>query len=524
MLRWTLAAVTTLLAVGVAPAQDTPRIFSRPTLPPREALDRLNLKVGWRTYAATDGPRDAIKSVLLAGDDIFVHTRSGLVTCIDSDTGQTRWRTTTGLGYPAVSGICYNSRTVFTVNGTLLTAFDRLNGRQLWQWEIPGTSISTAPYADEERLYLSHSNNKLQVYLLPGIGPKAAPAGPVPNAPPPDAPRPVPPLGGNPVIIPEQDRSVMGDLKGIYGSSGTPLSAVSPLTSAGVASRGIRAGAIEPLILYEHLCEGSLDNAPVMGLDGLLFSGGNGTIFSVSRRVGKELFPGGFVTGGTITTPPRGHGDMAYVVGGDNVLYAMKISSPTGRRYWRFTKGGAILHRPAVTDDSVFVGVERGGLWRLDRDTGLEVWGNLEADRFLAANAKFVYALDRSGRLMVLDRKRGTKLSGYDTRGFHVPIINDATDRIYLSAHDGLIACIHDKDYAAALAMRTGDAAPVRRPQPVVPGVEVGPNGNRPKAPGGVEVGPDGMPKEKKDGVEVGPDEKKPPEKKDGVEVGKPKD
>lgn len=472
MIRKSLAMVTVVLAAGIAPAQNASNIFTRPTLPPREALDRLNLKVAWRTYATTDGPRDAVKSVGLAGDDIIVHTRSGVVSCIDAATGQTRWRTTTGPGYPSVSGLTYNSREVYTINGTLMTAFDRANGRQLWRWEIPGSSISTTPYADEQQLYLPMSNDKLVVYLLPGIGPKAPPAGPVPNAPKPEAPKPVPALGGTPVVVPEQDRSVTGNIPSLYSG------ALSGATAA--ASRGTKYGAIEPLLLYDYLCPGQLDTPPVMGLDGLLFAGGNGTIFSVSRRVGRELFPGGVITGGTITTPPREHGDMAYVVGGDSVLYAIKISSPTGRRYWRFTKGGAILHRPAVTDDSVFVSVERGGLWRLDRESGLEVWGNLEADRFLATNAKFVYALDRSGRFMVLDRKRGTKLSGYDTRGFHVPIINDSTDRFYLAAHDGMIACLHDKDFTSPLPMRSVD----------FPGKKPGPEAPEEKKPGeGVEVG-----------------------------------
>ena len=82
---------------------------------------------------------------------------------------------------------------------------------------------------------------------------------------------------------------------------------------------------------------------------------------------------------------------------------------------------------------------------------------NPDADRFLAANPKFVYAADRSGRLLVLDRARGHKLSGYDTHFFHVPVINEVTDRIYLAANSGLIVCLHDKDYATPYRQRRAE-------------------------------------------------------------------
>lgn len=503
MMRATLVAITLGLGIGLIPAQDPSRVFSRPTLPTREALDQLNLKLAWRTYAATNGTRDSVKTVHLAGDDVFVHARSGLLTCIDSATGQTRWRVTTGPAFPAVAEMAYNSAMVFGINGTLLTAFDRANGRLLWQSDLPGTSVSTAPLADDPvpakkepgHLYISGSNNHLYVYELPylnvGGGAITQQPPPVPEG------RPVPPLG-KPLPTPESDLSVMARFPSLYGGTGGQLSTVGPLSSARDASRTVRSGPA-PLLIFEHFCDGRLDTPPVMGFDGLLFAGANGNVFTVSRRVGRELFEP-FSTDGPIVTPPGVHGDMAYVVGGDKGVYAVKISSPTGRRYWRFTKGAPILHRPAATDDSVYITVERSGLWRLDRETGIEIWGNPDAHRFLASNAKFVYALDVSGRLMVLDRKRGTRLSGYPTRDFNFPVINDSTDRIFLAAHDGMIACLHDKDYRWPMLTRTGDADFGQ------PGRKITPPGGAPVEvkPGDKPMGP-GMPADKpKDGVEVG--------------------
>ena len=69
------------------------------------------------------------------------------------------------------------------------------------------------------------------------------------------------------------------------------------------------------------------------------------------------------------------------------------------------------------------------------------------ADRFLASNRKFVYAADSSGRLLILDRQRGTELGVYDTRDFLVPIANVTTDRLLLGSHHGLPVTVN---YATA--------------------------------------------------------------------------
>src|SRR6185312_10569964 len=82
-LAWTLLAA---LAAGgwTAPseAQQLPRakLFSQPVPPPRELLDRLNLHMNYRLYVPMDGRRDGIATVQMHRGDLFVQTRSGLVT------------------------------------------------------------------------------------------------------------------------------------------------------------------------------------------------------------------------------------------------------------------------------------------------------------------------------------------------------------------------------------------------------------------------------------------------------------
>jgi outer membrane protein assembly factor BamB len=149
---------------------------------------------------------------------------------------------------------------------------------------------------------------------------------------------------------------------------------------------------------------------------------------------------------GSITVAPGQLDEVAYVPASDTNLYAVGMLSGTVR--WRFTSATPVIYHPAVTNQDVFVSTERGGLHRLDRSSGRQVWQHTAADRFLAANPKFVYAADRSGRLLVLDRGSGAQLSTYDARDYVVPVMNELTDRVYLGANNGLLVCLHDRDYA----------------------------------------------------------------------------
>ena len=138
-------------------------------------------------------------------------------------------------------------------------------------------------------------------------------------------------------------------------------------------------------------------------------------------RITLPLIMPGMFAGGTIVfiwaftdlgTPL----EFAYVASRDFNVYA--VDTLKGRLIWKMTGGAPIHRKPEVTDEDVYVAADREGLSRINRLSGDQVWRNREADQFLACNKKFVYATDRKGQLLVLDKVRGTTLSGYDTRDF----------------------------------------------------------------------------------------------------------
>jgi hypothetical protein len=217
-----------------------------------------------------------------------------------------------------------------------------------------------------------------------------------------------------------------------------------------------------PVRSWSELTTLRLELPMLLTRDRLLVPTPSGTVLGMSK-----LLPIGtastisyrFSTESAIRVPAAYYDGVAYIGGEDANLYALLTTG--GRLLWRSTIGVPITHRPAITDEDIYVVSARQGLMRLDRETGQPLWRipasggvvefNAAAERFLAANPKYVYALDASRRFLVLDRRRGITLSGFDSRDFVFPITNDITDRIYLAANNGLIVCLHDREYPQAI-------------------------------------------------------------------------
>jgi len=135
---------------------------------------------------------------------------------------------------------------------------------------------------------------------------------------------------------------------------------------------------------------------------------------------------------------------------------------------WRFGANAPVRVAPMVAGDDIFLTPDHGGLIRLNRVTGDQIWQSPTADRYLAANPKFVYAADRMGRLLVLDRVRGTVLSTLDLSAFVLGTTNDHTDRVVLAANDGTVIAMHDRAYPVPLNVHAPPPIPTRPPD-VVP-------------------------------------------------------
>lgn len=419
-----LAALVLVFLITASPlgAQHWTQLHTRPGPPSSDVLDRLNLKLAWSAYVPTDGPRDGLFTVQVFDDQILVQTRSGTVTAIRVNDGSIQWSVPVGVPYRVTHELGRNTDSVFVFNGTHILALKRNDGSLLWTFNL-SDSPSAPPVAEKDRLYISVSGGKFLVYRIPEI-PKSAPA-----------------FKGITArkTLATAPRSAEDFLVGSMGFEEPPI------TGEHWSNRGP-----QPELLWEYRSDTRLEQAPLMTEDAILLAGFDGTFFCTSKDLRQVLYQ--FKAHAPLAAPLGQYNDTAYVASTEYDVYALQML--IGKVTWHYVSGTPILRKPEVNDEDVYIAPKRPNLARVNRETGEKIWTNQKADRFMAANKKFVYAADPNGRLLILDKKYGTILSTYDARDFVVPVANDLTDRIYLASNHGLVVCLHDKDYPKPLVMK----------------------------------------------------------------------
>lgn len=457
MLKITAPFLTVILAAGVAAAQNPTRVYTHPLVPTDEALNRLGMKLAWKTYVPVETSQDGISTVQVLGDRMFMQLRNGAVVAINADTGQTIWRARVGAPYKLQMPLGFNFDTVFGFNGTRLFALDRATGRTKWESELTNMPV-TGPVADSGRVYINLIGNKITVFNLPLVD-LGAPPPPQPNTllpPPPPGQRAKPEILPSPPD-PGQRRSALGVYYPSESFMTTPLTdpthppriTSTPLVTA-QQSRMSLAGNYQLQQAWEYVADSALNVSPLLSMrkpdsPGVMMIPSSSGVTYGTLKVEKVLMYS-FQTESPVSAQPVQYGDIAYIPFRNATMIAMNIEN--GKLLWRLGTGGLSRTKPQVNDEDVYMMPEREGLYRLNRATGQVIWKNAKAERFIAASPQIVYALDPAGQLLLIDRARGTELTRYDIREFKVPVVNDYTDRVFLAAHDGLVICLHDRHYA----------------------------------------------------------------------------
>jgi outer membrane protein assembly factor BamB len=421
----------TILSVQPALAQERARFYSHPAIPPEGVLDRLNLRLAWRTVVPTYGKCDGLFSVQVLDQQILVQNVSGGITAINPVDGSIQWHTVFGVPFRTNYILGYNAASVYAYNGLRLFSLDRRTGVVRGEF-TPFDAPTAAPVADNDRAYLTLSGGRLDAYLL-----RTASAAAVAATPPPTA-------FDQPVTVSTGTTAAPGEVR-----VAVPL----------------QPGEVQPRFAWTFPASGRLERAPAVGPDSLLSVDTNGNFVSLNKE--SPIIINVYNANSPLSGPLAQYADVAYAVTLDSRAVATRIL--TGNVLWQVSTRSAILRKPAVTDRDVYLATNGGGLSRLNRQTGEEIWYFPAGDRFVAMNPVFVYAIDRVGALVVLDRARGTALSGFDARDFPVAVVNDVTDRIYLAAHDGTLVCFYDRAFLQPYPVRQGERAALAATAPPTP-------------------------------------------------------
>jgi PQQ-like domain len=464
-----------LFAAVLAASDDPTRVWSQPAPPSREALDRLNLQQDWAVYVPMDGKRDGFASIQVAGNQLIVQTRSGMISVLDADNGgRARWRARTGRLYQGALPPAFNAKSVLTTDNGNLFALDRETGALQWQHNL-SVVLSAPPAVDDTLTYLNTVQARVLTLRLPAVSVAEA-AAPAPSA---DEKKEEKAEkkeeDGEKKEEKKEDNGVKKEEKA--AKKETVANTEQPsYTQAKGYGEDVRA-----FFAWDYSTNERVEYKPLVGKNYIIMAIPNGTYLGLPK-VSGDAFGGNqesyrYVGDSRFTASPGQSEDAAYLATEDAHLYAVSIDS--GKVLWRYVPGRPIRRTPvavdvsdgAAVDKDLYVTAEGKGLTRLNRDTGESVWNlrqsdfNPEADRILAVNPKFVYATDGGGRMLVLDRKNGRLLSRYDIRDFVFPVVNGTTDRIYLASNDGLVVCLHDKDYVRPLVYhKEAPRAPVEKP------------------------------------------------------------
>jgi outer membrane protein assembly factor BamB len=396
-------------------------VLTRPKLPSRDSLDKLNLRLAWSTQLNLDGERDSIASFqIIPGPpqtQIVVQSRRGEVHLFDAETGDLRWKTQVALPYWPGYDAGYNSHSIYVSRRDMLFCLSRDRGihrfveiNPVTKQRTPGFRVdfapSTGPAADEERVFLV-MNNRVIAFQVPNF-------------------------------------EIIARTKFIRSENTLYQDEASTLM---------------PGRLWTYYEPGmQVNHTPVVtsGQLGMVTTDGRFLSFNKQERILRIEYK----TYGAISANVSFYGETAYFGSHDYTLYA--LNARNGQLAWRYLTGAPIVQRPYVTSQDVFIAAEGKGMSRLDRITGEKLWTNNEAQRVLTLNNSFVYALDRLGNMLVLDGLRGTALARYDMREWLVPLSNELTDRIYFTNHDGQLICLRHRDNEDPLVLRAPE--PEKRP------------------------------------------------------------
>jgi outer membrane protein assembly factor BamB len=455
-----------LLFAAVLMASDDPtRIWSQPSTPSREAMDRLNLQQDWAVYVPMDGRKDGFASIQVAGNQLIVQTRSGMITILESDNGgRAKWRARTGRLYQGALPPAWNAKSVLTTDNGNLYALDRETGTLQWQHNL-SVVLSAPPAVDDTQTYLNTVQARVLTLHLPAVSIT-------------ETATPEPAAGEEKKEDKTEKKEDNGEKKEDNAEkkeekaekkeeAPTKTETVAPKGQSGNTPAKAYAEDVRAFFAWDYSTNERVEYKALVGKTSIFLAIPNGTYLGLPKKSGDAN--GGnqegyrYIGDSPFTAAPSQSEDSAYLATQDAHLYAIGIDS--GKLLWRYVSGRAVRRSPVAVDVSdgpavdrdLYVTAEGSGLARLNRDTGEPLWNvrqsdyNSDADRLLAVNPKFVYATDGGGRMLVLDRKNGRQLSRYDIRDFVFPVVNGATDRIYLASNNGLIVCLHDKDYAQAL-------------------------------------------------------------------------
>ena len=140
----------------------------------------------------------------------------------------------------------------------------------------------------------------------------------------------------------------------------------------------------------------------------------------------------------------------------DGTVYC--LHQRTGDLVWRFSTGEPMTESPAVVDDAVYAVSSIHGLYKIDANTGRQIWSTGGINNFLAAGKQRIYCISNTSKLVVLDAATGGMIGSLPAESLDLKYLNTKTDRIYLGSSTGLVQCLREVDLDLPLIYNSAPA------------------------------------------------------------------
>lgn len=206
---------------------------------------------------------------------------------------------------------------------------------------------------------------------------------------------------------------------------------------------------------WEYATHRRIQDRPLLGSTWVLVVSTEQYAIAVDKKHGQKAIE--LPISGAASAPIGQYGELAYAADREGTVYCYDLAAKAVRWTYSTSSASTIRTQPRATDEDLYINADNGGLIRLDRITGVPHWQAADAFRYLTSNQKYVYAVDKHNKLLVLDRGRGTVLARYDTSAYSIPVANDTTDRILLAAEDGSILCLYDRANPTPMMLRAAE-------------------------------------------------------------------
>jgi outer membrane protein assembly factor BamB len=195
-------------------------------------------------------------------------------------------------------------------------------------------------------------------------------------------------------------------------------------------------------VLWYYATNGSISMPPALLDDKIACASQDGRLYVFQPTSRNPTMR--YQTQAPVSAPLAVWGRTVLLPSQDFNLYAVDVRN--GDTLWRYSSGSEIRRPVSVVDNDVFVAPDDGGLHVLHAETGARLWRHPRAQNFVAASKTKVYAADRFGQLLILDRANGRQIDAFNATQFDFQARNENTDRIYLVTKGGLVVCLHEKE------------------------------------------------------------------------------